>query len=97
MTRAEHGAALVILPKRTLPRTIMGTRRPTRAETLNSQRKRQAIREVQAAVAQELAKECELPKTVPQRIVDLVRELHRLLRGRPGGPRSAGEGTLRHP
>jgi hypothetical protein len=83
MARAEPGAALVILSKRAPLLTIMGTRRITPAETLESRRKRQAIREIQAAVARELAKEHEPPKTVPQRIADLVRELHRLLRDRP--------------
>jgi hypothetical protein len=73
---------LIILSKRTLPRTVMGTRRTIPAEALKSQRK-EAIREIQAAVARELAKQHELPKTVPQRIADLVREMHRLLRERP--------------
>ena len=38
------------------------------------------IKEIQAAVARELAAQSEVPKTVPQRIADLLRELHRRLR-----------------
>jgi hypothetical protein len=48
--------------------------------TLQSARKRVIIKEIQAAVARELAARSELPKTMPQRIADLLRELHRRLR-----------------
>ena len=48
-------------------------------ETLQSARKQLIIKEVQAAVARELARS-EVPKTMPQRIADLLRELHRRLR-----------------
>jgi hypothetical protein len=55
-------------------------RKKQAAGTFDSDRRRQAIREAQAAVARELAKECEAPMTLPQRIADLVQELHRRLR-----------------
>jgi hypothetical protein len=48
--------------------------------TLQSARKQLIIKEVQAAVARELAARSEVPKTMPQRIADLLRELHRRLR-----------------
>jgi hypothetical protein len=54
--------------------------RKSHASALESKRKQQAIREIQAAVARELATYCEPPKTIPQRIADLLRELHRRLR-----------------
>ena len=38
------------------------------------------IKEIQAAVARELAARSEVPKTMPQRIAALLRELHRRLR-----------------
>jgi hypothetical protein len=47
---------------------------------LPSQRKHQIIKDVQTAIARELAHQAEVPKTMPQRIADLMRELHRRLR-----------------
>jgi hypothetical protein len=44
-------------------------------------RKRQVIKEIQAAIARELRACTDLPTTIPQRIADLARELHRRLRG----------------
>jgi len=56
-------------------------------ETLGSARKHLIIKEIQAAIARELAAYSEVPKTVPQRIADLLRELHRRLREPgQGGP-----------
>ena len=49
-------------------------------ETLQSARKHQIIKEMQAAIAREFAAQSEVPKTVPQKIADLLRELHRRLR-----------------
>jgi hypothetical protein len=48
--------------------------------TLRSARKHVIINEIQAAVARELAARSEVPKTMPQRIADLLRKLHRRLR-----------------
>jgi hypothetical protein len=61
-------------------------------ETLQSARKQLIIKEVQAAVARELARS-EVPKTMPQRIADLLRELHRRLRepGQEARPSSVRE------
>jgi hypothetical protein len=55
-------------------------RRHGTAATLQSARKRVIIKEIQAAVARELAARSQVPKTMPQRISDLLRELHRRLR-----------------
>jgi len=55
-------------------------RRYGTGETLGSARKHLIIKEIQAAIARELAAQSEVPKTVPQRIADLLRELHRRLR-----------------
>jgi hypothetical protein len=55
-------------------------RRHGTGETLHSARKHLIIKEIQAAVARELAARSEVPKTMPQRIADLLRELHRRLR-----------------
>jgi signal recognition particle subunit SEC65 len=55
-------------------------RRHGTGETLQSARERVIIKEIQAAVGRELAAQCEVPKTMPQRIADLLRELHRRLR-----------------
>jgi hypothetical protein len=55
-------------------------RRHGTGETLHSARKHLIIKEIQAAVARELGARCEVPKTMPQRIADLLRELHRRLR-----------------
>jgi hypothetical protein len=55
-------------------------RRHGTEETLGSARKHLIIKEIQAAIARELAAQSEVPKTVPQRIADLLRELHRRLR-----------------
>jgi hypothetical protein len=48
--------------------------------TLQAARKHSIIKEIQAAVARELAARSEVPKTMPQRIAELLRELHRRLR-----------------
>jgi hypothetical protein len=42
-------------------------------ETLQSARKQLIIKEIQAAIARELAARSEVPKTVPKRIADLLR------------------------
>ena len=55
-------------------------RRYGRGDTLHSARKRLFIQEIQSAVARELAARSEVPKTMPERIADLLRELHRRLR-----------------
>jgi hypothetical protein len=55
-------------------------RRHRTGETLQSARERVIIKEIQAAVGRELAARSEVPKTMPQRIADLLRELHRRLR-----------------
>jgi hypothetical protein len=55
-------------------------RRYGTGKTLQSARKHLIIKEIQAAVARELAARSEVPKTMPQRIADLLRELHRRLR-----------------
>jgi hypothetical protein len=55
-------------------------RRHGTGEILQSARKHVIIKEIQAAVARELAARSEVPKTMPQRIADLLRELHRRLR-----------------
>jgi hypothetical protein len=57
-------------------------RRHGTGATLQLARKRVMIKEIQAAVARELGARSELPKTMPQRIADLLRELHRRLRNR---------------
>jgi hypothetical protein len=51
-----------------------------RREALHSAREHLIIKEIQAAVGRELAARSEVPKTMPQRIADLLRELHRRLR-----------------
>jgi L-lysine 2,3-aminomutase len=48
--------------------------------TLASARKHLIIKEIQAAVARELAAQSKVPETTPQRIADLLRELHQQLR-----------------
>jgi hypothetical protein len=69
-------------------------RRHGTGETLQSARKHLIIKEIQAAVARELAARSEVPKTMPQRIADLVRELHRRLRDPgPGVPPRSAQGT----
>jgi hypothetical protein len=55
-------------------------RRNGTGENLQSARKHLIIKEIQAAVARELAARSEVPKTMPQRIAELLRELHRRLR-----------------
>ena len=55
-------------------------RRHGTGDTLQSARKHLIIKEIQAAIARELAARSEVPKTMPQRIADLLRELHRRLR-----------------
>ena len=47
---------------------------------LLSARKHAIIKDMQAAIAHEMAAQSEVPKSMPQRIADLVRELHRRLR-----------------
>jgi len=49
-------------------------------KTLYDLRREQVIREVQAKIGRELGAMSEVPKTMPQHIADLVRELHRRLR-----------------
>ena len=65
--------------KMTEKKCPMGTRR-SNPGALDTARKHEAIRQVQAAIARELARQSEPPKTLPRRIADLVRELHRRLR-----------------
>jgi hypothetical protein len=55
---------------------------------------------MQAAIARELAAQSEVPKSMPQRIADLVRELHRRLREASqtrdtdsGPPETGGKGA----
>jgi hypothetical protein len=56
-------------------------------ETLHSAREHLIIKEIQAAVGRELAARSEVPNTMPQRIADLLRELHRRLRNPRGEQR----------
>jgi hypothetical protein len=60
---------------------------------VGSARKHLIIKEIQAAVARELAARSEVPKTMPHPIADLVRELHWLLRepGQEAKPSSVRE------
>jgi hypothetical protein len=51
-----------------------------RGAGVRSTRKRHVIMEMQRAIGRELAARTDVPKTVPQRIADLLRELHRRLR-----------------
>ena len=69
-------------------------RRHRTGETLQSARERVIIKEIQAAVGRELAARSEVPKTMPQRIADLLRELHRRLRdpSQEAAPRFEGYG-----
>jgi hypothetical protein len=69
-------------------------RRYGTGKTLQSARKHLIIKEIQAAVARELAARSEVPKTMPQRIADLLRELHRRLRD--PGPEVAPRSDPRH-
>jgi hypothetical protein len=50
------------------------------AEAVKSLRRREAIEEIQRAVARQLRNELQPPKSMPQRLADLARELHRRLR-----------------
>jgi hypothetical protein len=68
-------------------------RRYGRGDTLHSARKRLFIQEIQAAVARELAAQSKVPETTPQRIADLLRELHRRLRDPGQDHRVAAHGT----
>jgi hypothetical protein len=52
-------------------------------DTVEALRREQIMREVLAKIGRELAKRSEVPKTIPPRIVDLLRELDRRLRERP--------------
>jgi hypothetical protein len=72
-------------------------RRYGTAESLGSARKHLIIREIQAAVARELAAQSEVPKTMPQRIADLLRELHRRLRNTSKGATRSTEPTTTDP
>jgi hypothetical protein len=74
-------------------------RKKAGGEALQSARKR-VIKEMQAAIARELAAQSEVSKSMPQRIADLVRELHRRLREasqtrdtESGPPETVGKGT----
>jgi hypothetical protein len=60
----------------------MGTRR-SNPGALDKARRHETIREIQAAIARELARQSAPPKTIPARIADLMRELHRRLRRQP--------------
>jgi hypothetical protein len=57
--------------------------KPSEREALEAERRNQMIREVQTKIARELAAMSEVPQTMPPRIADLVRELHRRLREQP--------------
>jgi hypothetical protein len=63
-------------------RIPMATRKTPAAGTFESARRRQIIQQVQAAIARELTARWTPARDLPQRIVDLVRELHRRLRER---------------
>ena len=63
------------------------------AGTLGSVRKHLIINEIQAAVARELAAQSKVPETMPQRIADLLRELHQRLRDPGQDHRVAAHGT----
>jgi hypothetical protein len=52
-------------------------------DTVEALRREQIMREVLAKIGRELAKRSEVPKRIPPRIVDLLRELDRRLRERP--------------
>jgi hypothetical protein len=74
-------------------------RKKAGGEAVQSARKR-VIKEMQAAIARELAAQSEVPKSMPQRIADLVRELHRRLREASqtrdtdsGPPETGGKGA----
>jgi hypothetical protein len=69
----RHALALGCLPK-------SGRTMGEKPETLDELRRQQIIREAQAKIGRELAAMSEVPKTMPRRIADLVRELHRRLR-----------------
>ena len=47
---------------------------------LPSSGKHPIINEMQTAIARELARHCQVPTTLPPRIADLLRQLHRQLR-----------------
>jgi len=57
----------------------MAAQRKHMADHLDALRRQEAITEIQRLVARELAKEAP-PKTLPRRLADLARELHRRLR-----------------
>ena len=61
-------------------------RKDNTRQALLSGRKHSIIAEIQRAVGRELAAQSELPRTMPQRIADLMRELHRRLRRVDGDP-----------
>ena len=64
---------------------------------LGSARKRLIIKEIQAAVSRELAAQSRVPKTMQQRIADLLRELHRRLRDTSQGAVRSTEPTTTGP
>jgi hypothetical protein len=72
-------------------------RRYGTAEKLRSARKHLIIKEIQAAVARELAAQWQVPKSIPQRIADLLRELHRRLRNTSQGAARSTEPTTTGP
>jgi hypothetical protein len=55
-------------------------RKKASGEVLLSARKRTIIKEVQAAIAKEMAAQSNVPQEMPPRIAELIRELHRRLR-----------------
>jgi hypothetical protein len=60
--------------------------------TILSARKHAIIKDMQAAIAREMAAQSEVPKSMPTRIAELVRELNRRLRDADqGARRSKGE------
>jgi hypothetical protein len=84
---ASHGepdfgtkSPVLALPQTIDARGARMARRHGTGETLQSARKHLIIKEIQATVARELAARSEVPKTMPRRIADLLRELHRRLR-----------------
>jgi hypothetical protein len=59
------------------PLVIMATRKMEHMDTV---RRREAIKEVQRAIGRELRDEMQPSASLPRRIADLVRELHKRLR-----------------
>jgi hypothetical protein len=65
----------------------------TGGEVLLSARKRTIIKEIQAAIAREMAAQSEVPKSMPSRIADLLRELHRRLQDASKTPQDTDSGS----